>query len=328
MDQWLKEHLVCPRDHLGLEYNGDSFVCSMGHTYPCVDGIPILLLEEATPTHHVFHETLAKAAKRELLAADNLDASNGIDPYVQEIIVGTCGNLYRSLHNNLTRYPIPEIRLPQGNGEHFLEIGCNWGRWCVSAAQKGYRPIGIDPSLDSIIAARKVARQLGIDVEYIVADSRYLPFANGSFEIAFSYSVFQHLYRDDARQSIAEMGRVLQPSGVSLVQMPNSYGLHNLWVQLRHRFKEPGFFDARYWRPSELKSVFSEYIGPTALSVDGYFSLNPQTSDLDLLPFKYRMVVSASEVLRKLSEKMPALLHIADSLYIHSTRNDPIVVTQ
>ena len=86
-----------------------------------------------------------------------------IDKSWQGEIPYTSGNLYFSIQNKLTRYPIPECRLPQGNGERLLDIGCNWGRWSIAAAQKGYRPVGIDPSLDAVLAARRVSRQLGVE---------------------------------------------------------------------------------------------------------------------------------------------------------------------
>jgi SAM-dependent methyltransferase len=115
-----------------------------------------------------------------------------IDPFVQNIIAATNGMLYISLIGKLTDYPIPYLRLPSGEGKRFLEIGCNWGRWCIAAARLGYRPVGIDPSLKGIRAARQVAQQLGIEAHYVVADGRYLPFANGTFDQVFSYSVLQH----------------------------------------------------------------------------------------------------------------------------------------
>ena len=57
---------------------------------------------------------------------------------------------------------------------------------------------------------------------------------------------------------------------------------------------------------------------PARLDVDGFFTLNAQPADLDLLPGRYRLVVRASEALRKLSATFPALGRVANSLYIHA----------
>jgi SAM-dependent methyltransferase len=169
------------------------------------------------------------------------------------------------------------------------------------------------------MAARDVAAQLGVKANYVVADCRHLPFTDHSFDIVFSYSVLQHLSRADVYQTVKDMARVLKPTGQSLVQMPNSSGLRNLFLQAQQRFQDPDGFGVRYWSKVELSKLLGEFIGPTELSVDGFFSLNPQMSDIDLLPRKYRYVVRVSEALRKLSETFPILLNAADSLYVSST---------
>jgi len=37
-------------------------------------------------------------------------------------------------------------------------------------------------------------------------------FANASFKVAYSYSLLQHLSKDDARKTISQISRVLEPS--------------------------------------------------------------------------------------------------------------------
>jgi SAM-dependent methyltransferase len=182
--------------------------------------------------------------------------------------------------------------------------------------------MGIDPSLKSIRAAKRVARQLGIDATYIVADGRYLPFRDQSFDQVFSYSVLHHLSKENALACLSEIRRALRVGGNALIQMPNVFGVRCLYHQMRRGFRETRDFEVRYWRPAELLSAFTERIGPSELSVDGYFSLNAQPSDLHLLPGRYRAVVRASEGLRWISGKIPILTNVADSLYINSQRTD------
>jgi SAM-dependent methyltransferase len=192
----------------------------------------------------------------------------------------------------------------------------------VSAARSGYRVVGVDPSLDAIRAARVVAEQLGVEATYVVADARHLPFPDESFDVVFSYSVFQHFTKEDALASFAELGRVLALDGRSLVQMANVWGLRSLLNQARERrFREPRtLFDVRYWSPGELRDAFAEAVGPTELAVDGFLTLNPQPADLDLLPRRYRALVRTSELLRRASERISPLTAIADSLYVRSRR--------
>lgn len=76
----------------------------------------------------------------------------------------------------------------------------------------------------------------------------------------------------------------------------------------------------RYWTPAELQKTFANVIGPTSLSVDGYFGLGIQKSDLDMLPPKYQVIVRCSEVLRAMSRRARWMLQFADSIYVKSKR--------
>jgi acyl carrier protein phosphodiesterase len=117
-----------------------------------------------------------------------------------------------------------------------------------------------------------------------------------------------------------EIHRVLVPRGNSLVQMPNAFGVRCGYHQLRRRFREANGFEVRYWRPQQLIQAFKA-IGSTAVSVDGFFSLNPQFSDRRFLPGKYQAVVWISEILRRISERVPFMANLADSLYLSSVRH-------
>ena len=327
MDQWLRENLLCPRDHDALELRGAKLVCPSNHTYPVIEGIPIMLLDDVVQTQWPATATLEEVAAiqtgqqsgetREAESRTTVEP-NGVHPYVQRVIASTCGNLYLSLVNNLRRYPIPELRLPRGAGEMFLDIGCNWGRWSVAAAQKGYSPVGIDPHLDAIRAATKICRQRGLSARFIVGDSRFLPFAPNTFDIAFSFGVLQHFSKVDARLSLEQIPRVLKARGTCLIQMANKFGIRSLYHLVRRGFKEGEDFEVRYWSVPELRKAFTETIGPTSMSVDGFFGLGLQASDLDLLPLKYRAVVRCSEVLRAMSRKLPWMTYFADSVYVKS----------
>lgn len=319
---WLEKNLVCPQDLKPLQWNPSLLVCPNEHAYPYVDGIPIMLVRGMASTQKEFEESLALAAADRVKQAfkETPASPDAVDPFVQQVIAATSGNLFQHLIGRLPRYPIPDIPLPDGAGRRFLDLGCNWGRWCISAARKGYLPVGIDHNLEAILAARRVAKQLGVEACYLVADARRLPFPSDRFDVVFSYSVLQHFDKEDARMSFRETGRVLTPSGTCVIQMPNAYGPRNFCVQLRRGFRKETGFEVRYWGPRELKQAFGQCVGPTTLLSDGYLSLNPDIRNVDLLPRKYRLIVSCSETLRKLSLSVPWLTYFADSLYVVANR--------
>jgi len=312
------QYLVCPRDHYPLHLQNNQLICEHGHQYPIISGVPILLLDDVPATHAACGDTLKQASNID--HTRTAPPTQNIDPYVQRMIVGTNGQLYTSLINNLTEYPIPQIRLPKTNNNLLLDIGCGWGRWCVSAARKGYTPIGIDPSLEAVLAAQHVAQQCGVTAFFLVADARFLPFSENIFDTVFSYSVLQHFSKTDAQTSLREINRVLKPQGKTLIQLPQVIGLRNLYNIMRNR-NSTNIFRVRYWGLNEMRRVFANAIGTTKLSVDGYFGLGVQPSDIHLLPSKYQLVVRTSEFLRKLSLRFPWMIRFADSVYVESTKD-------
>lgn len=316
MDHWLRRHLSCPRDKNELRWSADRLECSNGHEYVIYDGIPVMLVDDAASTHGYFEQTLARVSTNSAADEQTHVRDEGVDPFVQAEVPYTSGQMYWAVQNKLTRYPIPEIRLPEGRGERLLDIGCNWGRWSIAAAQKGYCPVGLDPSLDAVLAARRVSKQLGVDTNFVVGDSRFLPFADDSFDIVFSYGVFQHLSKENVRISLAEAARVLKPAHLGLFQMPNKYGVRAFQNRWRRGFTEGEGFDVRYWSPRELIETFEAKLGPAIMTTDCFFGLGVQASDADLLPKRHKAVIYTSEVLRRISETFGHLTKIADSVYI------------
>jgi 2-polyprenyl-3-methyl-5-hydroxy-6-metoxy-1,4-benzoquinol methylase len=65
----------------------------------------------------------------------------------------------------------PEMRI--------LDVGCGTGRHAINLAAKGYKNItGIDLSSTMIGAAREVAKEKKVSVDFRVGDARELPFEN------------------------------------------------------------------------------------------------------------------------------------------------------
>ena len=341
IESWLAEHLACPIDHRPVRIDGTLLACADGHTYPVVDGVPVMLRDDVPQTIEFVHASIARAWGRTAgdprapqLYLESLGISeeekasvvrhaNGqatIDPVVMHLVAATNGMMYRDQVGALDRYPIPNLRLPEGGGRRLLDVGCSWGRWSMAAARKGYRVTGVDPSLGAVMAARRVAKSLGLDATFVVGDARYLPFVDHAFDAAFSYSVFQHFSKVDAARAVEEMARTLQAGGTAKVQMPSRWGARCLYHQWRRGFREGEGFDVRYWTLPELRRAFGAGFARVGFEVDCYFGIGIQPSDWDLMSPLRKGVVIASETLRGISTIIPPLTWVADSVYVEAVK--------
>jgi SAM-dependent methyltransferase/uncharacterized protein YbaR (Trm112 family) len=340
---WFLDNLVCPVDKSSLRLQGNQLVSEAGRRYPIIDGVPMMLVDEAEPTIGIASASLARA--RSAASADDrapelyleslgigetekqgivrlASAGNSpIDPVIAHMVGATSGYAYKHLIGSLRTYPIPHLRLPPSNGARLLDIGCNWGRWSLAAERKGYVVTGIDPSVGAIMAARRAARELSADIRYLVADGRFLPFRDGSYENVFSYSVLQHMSHANVRLVLAEVARVLATGGLSLIQMANRVGVRSIYHQARRRFRTPSEFDVRYWSLSQLRETFVSTVGVSAISVDCYFGLGLQKADSEIMMPAARIAIAVSEVLRRWSERIPLLVDFADSVYVESVKS-------
>lgn len=336
IDPWLIENLVCPDDRGPLQLQGgDRLVSRSGHVYPIVDGVPIMLPPEVKPTIDRMENSKTAAPHDapwyldSVLVSDQqregirqlIQAGSVIDPVAAYLVGATNGIAYLHMVGKLDTYPIPAIRLTPGAGKLLLDIGCSWGRWSIAAAQRGYRVVGLDPSLGAVMAAKRVSNSLGVSCTFVVGDARYLPFRNELFEQTFSYSVLQHLSYDDAALAFAEIGRVLVRGGQSLIQMPTKAGIRCLYNQWRRGFAETKGFEVRYWGINQLLTALNRTVGSSTYSVDCYFGIGWQLSDLQHMPQSYRAIIRTSELLRKASNMLPPLKWFADSIYIHSSKS-------
>ena len=342
IDDWYLENLVCPQDKTALNLVDNNLVSQSGNSYSIVNGIPIMLLNNVKQTIELANNSLTdskvindsdpyfintlgitedeKQQLRKYVCTQEI-INFSVDPIVQFLVGATNGILYSENIANLSRLPIPEIKLPPGNGKQLLDIGCSWGRWCIAGTYKKYRCVGIDPSLGAVLAGRRIADKLGLDIKFVVGDARYLPFNSSQFDQVFSYSVIQHFSKSDAKSTFQEIARILKPNATSLIQMPNSWGIRSLQHLIKRGFSEGKNFEVRYWEIQELLTTFTKEIGDSTVSIDGFFGLGIQKSDIDLLPLKYKLVVTASESLKTLSLFVPFLKYVADSVYIKSLKN-------
>ena len=239
MRDWLREYLRCPYDGGALQPIDRGLVCGSGHRFPVVRGTPVLLVDDPDPTLWVARASLVAAQSADSrpdtdLFLDTLGITDAerrmvlaqptasVDPVVSIIIPATSGYLYLPQQGKFTSYPIPELRLPDGEGRLFVELGCNWGRWCIAAARKGYRVAGIDPSLGAVLAA-------AVAVHWVSTPSSWSPTRaicrSPGVPTRRSPTACCNTSVKRTPTGAGQIHRILKPGGTSFVQMPNQLGV-------------------------------------------------------------------------------------------------------
>ncbi|HVO56644.1 MAG TPA: class I SAM-dependent methyltransferase [Dongiaceae bacterium] len=301
--------LACPHDGSALRLVGDALACEQQHNFPVEHGIPILA---RNPRREPRPLNMAPCA---------VDPSSPVDPFVNDWIVNTNGNLYWRVRGKLPSYPIPVWPLPGQTGADrvLVDLGCGWGRWCIAAARIGFSPCGVDVHVDALQAASRVAAHFGLACDFLCSEIDRLPFRDDSVDFVFSYSVLQHLSRERVRRVLAEVRRILRPGGSLLIQLPNTFGALSILQQARRGFREAreDSFEMRYWTPVGIRRAFRDAgFAAIALRTDGFFSQNPQPTDLPLLSACGRLVVRTSHFLAAVANRVAPLTRLADSLLV------------
>jgi len=93
-----------------------------------------------------------------------------------------------------------------------LDVGCGTGRLLQSASARfpGAELVGVDPAPEMVRQAKLRAGDISA-MGFQLASAEELPFPDQHFDLVFSTLTFHHWA--DQRKAVAEVGRVLAPSG-------------------------------------------------------------------------------------------------------------------
>jgi SAM-dependent methyltransferase len=254
-------------------------------------------------------------------------AHERVDEFVQSSIAGTNGNLYIPLINRLTRYTIPgwPTETTGRIGGLLLDIGCGWGRWMIAAARAGFEPVGIDIKIESLQAARRVMKAHNVKGHVVLADLTALPFRTGAFDGAFSYSAIQHVSKQRAAACVAEAKRVIKNDSTCLIQLPLKHGLTNVRRLLKRSEGETDTdsWAVRYYSWGELRNLFCGTFGNMRVWSDCFCGIGVRPEDIDLLPWRYQIVVVASQILKQCTRVFPPFTRLSDAVFVE-TRKMPM----
>jgi SAM-dependent methyltransferase len=106
-------------------------------------------------------------------------------------------------------------------GDDVLDVGCGPGSITLGLAEVASpgRVVGVDLSADQFDATRAVAEARGLSVVFETASAHALPFADASFDAAFSHALLEHL--SDPVAALGEMRRVIRGGGCVGVASPD-----------------------------------------------------------------------------------------------------------
>lgn len=97
-------------------------------------------------------------------------------------------------------------------GRRVLEVGCGGGQCSRWLATQGAEVVGLDLSAEQLSWSRAIDERTGVRVPVVQGDATSLPFADASFELAFSaYGAVPFV--TDPGAVMHEVARVLRPGG-------------------------------------------------------------------------------------------------------------------
>jgi SAM-dependent methyltransferase len=158
----------------------------------------------------------------------------------------SCGEVYASgdslaaqletqarIRYELEPYLAPFARFHEGRGKDVLEIGVGMGADHLEWAKSRPRSLtGLDLTERAIEHTRRRLGLAGHESQLHVGDAENLPFADGSFDLVYSWGVLHH--SPDTARAVAEVRRVLRPGGIARVMIYHKWSIVGLLLWTRY----------------------------------------------------------------------------------------------
>jgi SAM-dependent methyltransferase len=149
---------------------------------------------------------------------------------------------YRALHRLI--FDFLERELPDWRNKAILDAGCGTGAILKRLGNPEIN-VGIDLAPEAISFCHRRALD---NVQQ--GDICALPFADASFDAVICSSVLYHQWVTDVSSAIREMGRVLRPGGLLLLNVPA--------LRLLHSAHDDAVLTAHRFRKSEIRALLLE----------------------------------------------------------------------
>ncbi len=175
------------------------------------------------------------------------------------------------------------------SGLSVLDIGCGAGLASEPLARMGAAVVGLDPSTETIAAARLHAGEAGLAIDYRAATAEELAAAGERFDVVLTLEVVEHV--TDVAAFIATAGALVKPGGLTIASTINrtrkAYLLAILGAERVLRWLPRGTHDYdKLVTPEELRAAYrAAGLAPTAETGVMYVPLADRfrlTADMDV----------------------------------------------
>jgi ubiquinone/menaquinone biosynthesis C-methylase UbiE/uncharacterized protein YbaR (Trm112 family) len=192
--------LRCPQCGSEVALDADA-VCSGGHRFPIVDGIPVFL-EEETIALEPQHSGQRSYFDAEFRAFEHYALENWRAAYVDRLRAAG---------------------LLDDSAAPLLDVGVGGsGYTVIEAARAGLPAIGCDLSLEGLRRAHGFAASEGVPERtfWVRCSAEELPLASESFGAALAIAVLEHVPDDE--RALGELARVLRHGGRAWITVPHA----------------------------------------------------------------------------------------------------------
>lgn len=320
--------ILCPSCNRSLLIKEKKIICeSCVEIYPIVYGIPVLITKKECDRLKLDYYT--ENFEQKILDSDIFKKNkHGIMNYLKEILIYTNGIPYQKIFEP-KKYPIANIPFKENKNNLFLiDIGCGWGRWTISAAQKGYISFGIDKNLTFLIFAKKISESLNLNnCNFICSDVLNLPIKSNTFDRAFSYSFLQHFSENNLLTILKQTYEIMKSKSIFKTQMVNKYSLRGYYNNYKIKYSRPELlkkgwvddiegensFEVRYFSYKKINKIFKDIFIIDKIKNYSFFT-QAQFSDLEILPFKYKVLLIITKLTNFFLNLIPYSKIFSDNL--------------
>lgn len=174
----------------------------------------------------------------------------------------------------------------------FCDVGGAGGIDAIRLGGQGVPGVCLDVDKNAMRKGKQLAERLGVDVEFVVASAKHLPFMENCFDLVLCFSVIDHLPgKQAAAYAVKEFSRIVKPLGFVAVTVPNKLflvgTLMNWLLSVFGSLQEEERLDEQRFTCKEL----ADYFGKCGLSVFKYDSQFPIVVGSAVLKFNLPTII-------------------------------------